>query len=140
MARIAAFMLCDAINNINAPDGSTVPQLVSPRTVIRPSIIPGSFSFGIAIGIEDIDLKQRNKIKFEIVSPDGEILQASGENELPIFDNNDDILPVEYQGFTLSIDIRNLVIKNAGVYKFKFFVNDNNIGTQRIPIFGTETK
>lgn len=139
MARIAAFMLCDAINNINAPDGSTVPQLVSPRTVIRPSIIPGSFSFGIAIGIEDIDLKQSNKIKFEIISPDGEVLQASGENALPIFDN-DDILPVEHQGFTLSIDIRNLVIKKAGVYEFKFFVNDNNIGTQMIPIFGTETK
>ena len=127
-------MLCDAINNINLPQGTVVPQLTLPKTVLRPQFIPSAFSFGIAVGVEGIDLQKNHKMRFKICDPDGNIVQESGDNELPAL-SEDDSLPKEYQGYTLSIDIRNLVINKPGIYVFSLFVNDNEIYSKEIPVF-----
>ena len=33
--KITTFMLCDSINNVNLPQGTVVPQLIMPTTVLR---------------------------------------------------------------------------------------------------------
>ena len=131
---VSTFMLCDAINNVNSPQGTVVSQLISPRTVLRPQFIPSAFSFGISIGIEGVDLHKNNKISFKILDPDGNLLQASEDNELPAT-KNEDTLPTEYQGYVLSIDIRNLIIKKSGLYVFSLSLNGEEICSKNIPIY-----
>lgn len=134
MITISTYMLCDSIGNINSPDGGNIPQLIAPRTVLRPELIPGSFSFGLVVGVENVDLKQNNKIMFKIFSPYGDLLQDSGENELPAI-TQEDTIPKKHQGYTLSIDIRNLSIEHPGVYTFSLYINGETVGTKDIPIY-----
>ena len=133
MAKVTMFMLCDTINNNPGPKGM-IPHLVAPQLVLRPVFIPGNFSFGIAIGVQGINIKQAIKLGFSLIAPSGKILQQVDNAELsPI--QNEDTLPPEYQGLVLNLDIRNLVIQEEGVYKFALCVNGESLEEQDIPIF-----
>lgn len=139
MAKIVTFMICDAINNIPSPSGEMIPQLVAPQIAVRPQFIPGNYSFSISVGVRDVDLKRVNQIRFTITSPTGVILQDSGNSDFPPT-GKPDIIPLEFQGFTLSMDVRNIVIHEEGLYTFSLYINDIVIGTQEIPIFKREEK
>ncbi|MBR6788248.1 MAG: hypothetical protein IKM44_00360 [Clostridia bacterium] len=132
--KITTFMLCDSINNVNLPQGTVVPQLIMPTTVLRPQFIPSAFSFGIVVGVEGMDLQKDHKMRFRITDPDGNIIQESCENVLPAIPE-DSSLPKEYQGYTLSIDIRNLIISKSGLYNFSLFINDEEVCIKSIPVF-----
>lgn len=113
-----------------------VQQLISPQVVLRPQFIPGNFSFGIAIGIQGIDLSIVNKIKINILDTHKNILQDSGWIEVPPTRSDiPETLPEKYRGFVMNMDIRNLVIREEGEYSFLIYVNEKLIGTQYIPIF-----
>lgn len=130
------FMLCDSINNIPIPSGGVLQQLVSPQVVLRPQFVPGNFSFGIAVGVQDVNLHVTNRIRFTISDSRGTIIQDSGISEFPpIPENSPEAMPVEYQGFLMNMDIRNLVIRENGVYLFSIYVNDELAGTQSVPIY-----
>lgn len=133
MAKLTMFTLCDSVNNIPGPQGM-VTHLVSPQVVLRPLFIPGNFSFGIAVGVRGLDLKEPIKLNFSIISPDGEVIQNSGDTELPAMPR-EDTLPPEHQGIMLNLDIRNMVVKSDGVYKFFLNVNGESLEGQEIPIF-----
>lgn len=133
MAKITMFMLCDSINNVPGPQGAT-PHLVSPQLVLRPMFIPGNFSFGIAVGVQDLDIKKPIKLGFTIVAPGGDILQNSDDSEIPVI-NKEDVLPSEQQGIMLNLDFRNLVIHEEGIYKFALRVNGETLEEQPIPIY-----
>lgn len=136
MAKLFSFTICDSISNVSAGAMGMVPTLVSPQIVLRPQYIPGNFSFGIAIGISEIDLNQTNKMRFTITNPKGEIVHDSNESELPIPpEGKGDSLPAELQGFMMCIDIRNLAIPCEGVYIFSIFFNGENIASHEIPIY-----
>lgn len=134
MPKIASFILCDSIENINNSENEVMTKLVSPQIVLRPQYIPSNFSFGMALGISEITLKNQNSMKFTIKSPKGKVIQDSGVNPLPII-NVEDTLEEKFQGFVINIDIRNLEISEAGIYKLEIFINDQTIGEENIPIF-----
>lgn len=134
MIKVTTFMLCDAINNVTLPNGSVVPQLSAPTAILRPQFIPGSFSFGVAIGLLGVNIHQENKIKFAIVDPDGVTIQNSGESSIPAFTDEDN-LPADWQGFAMSIDVRNLVIQKSGIYTLKFYINDEEVCAKEFPVF-----
>lgn len=134
MAKIVSFVVSESINNMPAPQMGTVPMVVAPQIALRPQFIPGNFSFGMAVGVAEIDLHIVNKIRFVITAPDGSVVQDSGDNELPIAPK-DDTLPAEHQGFMMCIDIRNLAIPCEGKYSFAFYMNGECIGTQMVPVF-----
>ena len=73
-------------------------------------------------------------MRFRITDPDGNIIQESCENVLPAIPE-DSSLPKEYQGYTLSIDIRNLIISKSGLYNFSLFINDEEVCIKSIPVF-----
>ena len=106
MAKLFSFTICDSINNLPA-SGGTVPMLIAPQIALRPQFVPGNFSFGLAIGMSEIDLHISNKLKLVIQSPDGNVIHDSGETDLPIISKGD-TLPQKYQGFMMCVDIRNL--------------------------------
>lgn len=132
MAKLTMFMLCDQIkNNTSEAD---VSELVAPQVVLRPQFIPGALSFGIGIGVRDVDLKKESKISFTISDPDGVVIQDSGSNTFPAI-NYTDTIPAEYQGLLLNMDIRNMVIQSEGVYMLALYINGEVAGTHEIPIF-----
>lgn len=134
MAKLVSFVVCDSITNIPAPQNGTITNLVSPQIALRPQFIPGNFSFGVAVGIADIDLRAENKMRFTIVDPDGGIAHDTGENAFPII-QEPDTLPKEYQGFMVNIDIRNLAVQSEGEYKFVFYINGAFVGEYKVPIY-----
>ncbi len=138
MARLMSFMICDAINNIpvSNPDSSikSIPALMAPTIVLRPKYIPGNFSFGIALGISDVNLQEQNRMKIIIKNSNNDIVYDSGEKEIPIADKPD-TLKKEYQGFIMCADIRNLSIDIEGEYSFEIYINGDLIETKMVPIY-----
>lgn len=136
MAKLTAFMLCDSISAIPVPEGGVLQQLVSPQIALRPQFIPGNFSFGVAVGVQGVNLHITNRIRFTISDSQGNVIQDSGISEFPpLPENTPETMPAEYQGFLMNMDIRNLVIHKDGEYLFSLYVNDELVGTQSIPIF-----
>ena len=133
MAKLFSFTICDSINNLPA-SGGTVPMLIAPQIALRPQFVPGNFSFGLAIGMSEIDLHISNKLKLVIQSPDGNVIHDSGETDLPIISKGD-TLPQKYQGFMMCVDVRNLVIPCEGEYIFTFYLNGECVAMQSVPIF-----
>lgn len=134
MANLVSFIVCESINNMPAAQMGSVPMLIAPQIALRPQFVPGNFSFGMAVGISDIDLRTTNKMRFIIKCPDGTIVQDSGENELPIAPKGD-TLPPKHQGFMMCMDIRNLAIPSEGEYEFEFYLNGECVGKKEVPIF-----
>lgn len=135
MHRITMFMLGESVANVPTTNG-TNPQLVNPVVVLRPAYIPGNFSFGVALGVQGVDSNANatNKIRFEILSPSGEVVQNSPEITLPPHEE-DLILPLEYQGLALTLDIRNMRIPEEGLYKFCFYVNGQLLNPQEFAVY-----
>jgi hypothetical protein len=133
------FMVCDSVGNTTLQPNVNVPQLTAPQAVLRPQFIPGNFSFGIAVGVIGVDLNKNNEIQFTIKAPDGKTVQDSGKNIFPAL-NEEDVLPEEYRGLMLTLDIRNLVIEIDGIYTFSLWINDELIGERNIPIYAVKRK
>ena len=133
MPKVTQFMLGDGINNMPGPKGM-ITHLIAPQVALRPAFVPGNFSFALSVGVRDVNLQQENKIKFMITSPNGEAIQTSEETIIPAI-VKDDALPIEYQGFVLNLDVRNLAIPVEGIYKFTIFVNGEAMEAQDIPIY-----
>ena len=134
MARISSFIICDTINNFVTPQGETVPQLVAPQPALRPQFIPGSFSFALSIGVSGVKFQKSNIFSVTISSPKGDEVFNSGDiniGDVP----EDNLLPEEYQGLVLSIDIRNMAIECEGAYPIEITMNGTSIGKKEIPIF-----
>ena len=134
MAKITSFVVCDSVTNFPASPEKSIPALVAPQIALRPQFVPGNFSFGIAVGISDIDLHTENKVRFAIVDPAGNTVHDAGETTLMQIPNRD-TLPAQYQGFMMTMDIRNLVVEAEGEYRFVVYVNGECIGENIIPIY-----
>lgn len=135
MAKLAMFMLCDSINNSPNPHGTgAIPSLVSPCVVLRPLFVPGTFSFGITVGVRGVDLENPMELKMQIVSPTGQTVQDFGQAQLPPL-GIEDTMPKAYQGFMMNLDIRNMPVPEEGVYHFQIELNGNALETQEIPIY-----
>ena len=133
MPKISTFMLCGAINNYTGRDINAV-QLFSPQVLLCPPCIPGSFSFGVAVGIVNIDTTKKHSFFFEIVDPDNKVIQKSIRSEL----NEHKLkiaVPVRYQGFMLCTDIRNLLINKTGEYCFKVYIDDKAIDNRSFAVY-----
>lgn len=135
MAKLVSFMICDTVNNIPGPTNEGVIQtLVAPQIAVRPQYIPGNFSFGIAVGVAGVDLEKENAVRFAVEDPEGHSIQDSGYSPLPKIPAKDE-MPKEYQGFMLSMDIRNLPIEKEGSYIFALYINGEEVGRKEIPVF-----
>ena len=139
MAKIVSFVVCDLINNMPADNMGVIPSIVAPQIALRPQVIPSNFSFGIAVGIADMNLQITNKVRFTVADPDGNIVHDSGESDLPAAPEMD-TLPQQYQGFMMCIDIRNLLVQSEGAFTFSFYLNNDCIGVQRVPVYKRATK
>ena len=136
MLEISMFMLCDSI--IINPQG---PQLISPQAILRPSFIPGNFSFGLSAAITGIKTSIPHSFYFHIKNPKGKIIHQSPVQNIPVDANiaSDDI-PEKYQGIVMAIDVRNLPLEEEGEYQFSIIVDNSDTASHSFPIYKKELK
>lgn len=134
MANVTSFMIGNATQAFPDESGAINQQLTGLVTVLRPQYIPSNYSFALAIGIRDIDLKEQNSLHLVIKSPSDKVAIDFGETILPIIDKPD-TLPKAYGGFLLCTDVRNMSVTEEGVYHLDISINGRVISTEEIPIF-----
>ena len=87
------------------------------------------FSFGIVIGIRDIDRRTQNNMRIQICDPEANPIHDTGLIEIPIIDGaQNDAIPCEGQGFYIALDLRNVGISALGAYITTIELNDVVLG------------
>lgn len=135
MPKISAFLISESMQNVPTPNGGFAPQLTGPTIAVRPLFIPSSFSFAITIGVSDVDPAQKNQIQVKIQSPSGETVNDTGIIDLPVDESTDSELPLEYRGFLMNMDLRNVAIKTSGCYIIQVYINGELIDSHEMPVY-----
>lgn len=133
MAKLVSFAICDSVNNVQSPNG-TIITLSAPQIAIRPPFVPGMLSFGLAFGIAGVELAKQNTFRFTIKDPSDKVIQDSSDKQLPIQPGTDR-LPAEYQGFMISLDIRNQLFEVEGLYTFSIYLNSDLLDEKKVPVY-----
>lgn len=141
MAKLSTFIYCLNTEKIVAPDGKG--ESVNAHGIlsnITPEFIPGSYSFSIIFTLLGIDVSKSNLIRIQFGSTNGEEnLVDTGDISLPPHEvANDYGFPKEYRGLTMSMDIRNVVLKNEGLYNTVVTVNGESFSDNEIYVKGKQ--
>ena len=131
MVYISSFTYCDSIQTEMTPQGPRN-QIVNPLQVLAPIAVPGNYSFAIACNIAGFDAEQENSVKIQFIASSGQILNDTGEIKfrLPVEHLKDNKLGV----MQFNLDMRNLVLRETGLYSTKVFVNNEQIGEYKIQV------
>lgn len=128
MAKVVTFMYCESSQNEMTPQGPKL-HIINPMLVLTPAFIPGMFSFGVTIGVMDIDIEATHTLKFILKSPiEGEKnVVDTGDITLSIPKPAID-LPKDMHGLTMGMDFRNAPLKYEGEYTGEVYFDGVLIG------------
>ena len=131
MIYISSFTYCDSIQTEMTPQGPRN-QIVNPLQMLAPIAIPSNYSFAIACNIAGFDATKENSVRIQFISPSGQVLNDTGEVkfQLPVEQLKLDKLGV----MQFNLDMRNLVLREVGVYSTKVLVNGEHIGEYKIQV------
>ena len=137
MAELKNFIYCLNAERIQTPDGKgdTI-NAMGVVSALTPEFVPGAFSFAIIFSILDLNINEDNKIQIIFKSKDGKELVNTGEIKLPLLPENDTNLPKEYSGLNMSMDFRNVVFEEEGVYTTQVIFNDVQLSDCSIYVKG----
>lgn len=139
MPKLATFTLCEDITAITNDNGERKTCLTGPKASLSLSRIPGNFSFGIGLGLVNVDWSRDRKIAFEIWSPSGTCVEKSETIEIPDEYANTDI-PVAQQNISFNAKVENMNVPEEGNYKFVLFVNGERVGEKSFPVLQASTE
>lgn len=139
MPKLATFTLCEDITAITNDNGERKTCLTGPKASLSLSCIPGNFSFGIGLGLVNVDWSRDRKIAFEIWSPSGTCVEKSETIEIPDEYANTDI-PVAQQNISFNAKVENMNVPEEGNYKFVLFVNGERVGEKSFPVLQASTE
>ncbi|MCI5595473.1 MAG: hypothetical protein MR380_01925 [Lachnospiraceae bacterium] len=131
MEYISSFTYCDTIQTEMTPQGPRH-QINNPLQALTPVAIPGNFSFSIACNIAGFDSSKENCVKIMFLDPNGTELYETGDVKFQI--PREQIKANGITGMQFNIDIRNLVLKEAGLYSTKVIFNDKVLGEYKIQV------
>lgn len=133
MPKLATFILCEDIIATTNDNEESRTCLAGPKASLSLSHIPGKCSFGIGVGLVNVNWSRDRKIEFEIWSPSGTCVQKSEIIEIPDEYANTAV-PVAQQTISLNIKVKNMNAPEEGNYKFVLFINDERVGEKSFPI------
>ena len=139
MPKLATFTLCEDITAITNDNGERKTCLTGPKASLSLSRIPGNFSFGIGLGLVNVDWSRDRKIAFEIWSPSGTCVKKSETIIIPDEYANTDI-PVAQQNISFNAKVENMNVPEEGNYKFVLFVNGERVGEKSFPVLQASTE
>lgn len=131
MAYISSFTYCDSIQMEMTPHGPRN-QIVNPIQILAPIAIPGNYSFAIACSVAGFDVQKENSVRIQFVSSGNQILNDTGDIKIqvPIGQIKSDKPGV----MQFNLDLRNLILREVGLYSTKVFINGEQIGEYKIQV------
>lgn len=131
MEYISSFLYCDSVQMQITPEGP-VPQIVKPLQFLEPVAIPSNYSFTISCNIAGFDVNVKNSIRFQFISPEDEVVYDSNniEFELPQDEKNVNMPNV----MQFNMDMRNLVLREKGLYSTKVYFNNKLMNEYKIEV------
>ncbi len=131
MVYISSFTYCDSIQTEITPQGPRN-QIVNPLQLLTPIAIPGNYSFAIACNIAGFDTMKENCVRIQFIAPNGQVLNDTNDIkfQLPV----EQIKPDKLGVMQFNLDMRNLVIREVGLYSTKVLVNGELIGDYKIQV------
>ena len=137
MARLANFIYCLNAERRVATDGvGESMNAMGVLPIITPEFVPGSFSFSIIFSIQGVDTEKANTMQI-LFSKGDVILVDSGVITMPPMPTlKDDGLPMEYKGLNMSMDLRNVVFREDGLYTTTIILNNENLRSNSIYVKG----
>ena len=131
MEYISSFTYCDTIQTEMTPQGPRH-QIMNPLQALTPVAIPGNFSFSIACNIAGFEALKENCVKIMFFNPKGEKLYDTGDVKFQI--PREQIKANGLTGIQFNLDIRNLVLKEVGLYSTKVLFNNKELGEYKIQV------
>ena len=131
MEYISSFTYCDSIQTEFTPQGPK-PQIVNPLQILAPIAIPSNYSFSVACNLAGFDVRKENSIRICFVSPSGEVINDTQEIKFSI--PNEQIKEDMPGMMQFNLDMRNVPIRETGVFSTKVYVNGKEIGDYKIGV------
>ncbi len=140
MADLTNFIYCINAERIPSKNGKTDSvNAIGVLSSLTPEFVPGTFSFSIIFSVLDIDISGNNTVQITFFR-EGEQknLVDSGVITIPpLSPDSDDIqLPPKYQGLNMSMDFRNVIFEQEGLYNTKVIFNDQVLAIKPIYVKG----
>lgn len=131
MEYISSFLYCDSVQMQITPEGP-VPQIVKPLQFLEPVAIPSNYSFTISCNIAGFDVSVKNSIRFQFISPEGEVVYDSNNIEFELPQDEKSVnMPNAMQ---FNMDMRNLVLREKGLYSTKVYFNNKLMNEYKIEV------
>lgn len=131
MEYISSFLYCDSVQMQITPEGP-VPQIVKPLQFLEPVAIPSNYSFTISCNIAGFDVSVKNSIRFQFISPEDEVVYDSNNIEFELPQDEKSVnMPNAMQ---FNMDMRNLVLREKGLYSTKVYFNNKLMNEYKIEV------
>ena len=134
MIKLKNFVYCNNVERNQIPNGGESLNAMGIVSALIPEFIPGSFSFSIVFSILGVDVTKSNSIQIVFAQKDNnKTLVDTGTISIPPTTRDEHVLiPDDYFGFNMSMDFRNVVFEEEGVYYTKSVFTGIDIGQSDI--------
>lgn len=137
MAFVSSFIYCDTVQPQITPAGLQY-QILNPLQVLSPVAIPGNFSFSIACNISDFAIEQNHSVEISFKDPKGNLIGNPIKVEFGV--EQLDQTKGKVNGLQVNLDMRNVVLKEEGVYTTEVAFDHVVIGEYKIRAIIQEPK
>lgn len=131
MEYISSFIYCDSIQTEITPQGPK-PQIVNPLQVLAPIAIPSNYSFAVACNLAGFNAEIENCVRLKFVSPSQQVIYDTGNINFKI--PTEQLQAGKPAAMQFNLDLRNLVLRECGLYSTKVYFNSNPIGEYKIEV------
>ena len=131
MEYISSFIYCDSIQTEITPQGPK-PQIVNPLQVLAPIAIPSNYSFAVACNLAGFNAEIENCVRLQFVSPSQQVIYDTGNINFKI--PTEQLQAGKPAAMQFNLDLRNLVLRECGLYSTKVYFNSNPIGEYKIEV------
>lgn len=135
-AKISTFIYCLGADKPNVPNAPI--NAIGVLNIITPEFIPSAFSFSIIVGF--VGMKDKSNHTLDIIFKDNHdkpLVEAKGVN---ISMDNIDVttlgLPDEAKGMMLSMDLKNVILREEGKYSTSVSLDGEKLGDYDIYVKG----
>ena len=129
----AALTYCDTIRNEMTPTGpqASINGILSSINVF---VIPTHYTFWVSIAISGIDTECENILRFEFISPSGEIIFTTNNIILSAIPN------INADGLQLNVELKNIFLNSEGKHTSKLYINSEIIKQVDIDVVKKERR
>lgn len=131
MEYISSFTYCDTIQTEMTPQGPQN-QIVKPLQALAPVALPSNYSFAIACSVAGFDALKENCVRFVFSDPNNNILYDTNEVKFQL--PAEQVKASGIASMQFNIDIRNLILRQTGIYSTKIIFNGNQLGDYKIQV------